>query len=297
MANRLRVVVLIHEFDDFANDGYLLSRVVQHWREAGNEVEIVRGIPSSPPAADVALLHANMTVVPAEYLELANRYPVVINGATTDISKRRVSQQILSATDDYAGPVIVKTDLNYGGRPELKQARQRGTPQTDPKDAHWNTVRSLTKYPILRSLRDVPAGVWQNPHLVVDKFTPERNAAGEFVLRIWIFLGDRSLHYSCISREPVIKSGTTLRREQLDRDDIPEHLRRRRRELGFDYGKFDYVQIDGQVQLLDANKTPGLGGRDAANSDNADKFRHLSEGLRHFLADKPSTAGEKVNPA
>jgi hypothetical protein len=296
MANRLRIAVLTHELDDFTTDGFLLNRIVQEWQQAGSEVVIVRGIPSSPPAADVALLHVNTTAVPAEYLELARHYPAVINAGTTDISKRRVSQQILSPTDDYAGPVIIKTDLNFGGRPESRQAALRGEP-SDAQPARWDTISSLRKYLILPSSRAVPPEVWQNPNLIVDKFTPERNADGEYVLRVWIFLGDRSLHYRCISRDPIIKSQNTLRREQLDRSDIPQHLRLRRRELGFDYGKFDYVQVDGQIQLLDANKTPGLGGRNETDPQNAEKFQHLSEGLQYFLADKGSTAGEKVGPA
>jgi hypothetical protein len=222
-------------------------------------------------------------VVPQQYLDFAKRYPVVINGATIDISKRRVSNQIVPRPDAYSGHVIIKTDANFGGRPEQRQAFQRGEVQ-DSQSSSWETAQTLAQYPIFRTPRDVPAGVWSNPHLVVDKFTPERNAAGEFVLRIWIFLGDRSLHYRCISAEPVIKSQNTIRREQLDRDDIPEELRRRRTELGFDYGKFDYVQVDGRAILLDANKTPGLNPKDDGASENTEKFRHLSQGLRYFLA-------------
>lgn len=284
MANRIRVAVLTHEFDDFAQDGYLLGRVCRAWQEDGIDVEVVRGTPDSPPAADAAVLHANMTKVPQQYLDFAKHYPVVINGATIDISKRRVSEQIVTRPDAYSGPVIIKTDANYGGRPEQKQAFQRGEPTDSQGTSSWEKVQTLAQYPIARSPRDVPIGVWSNPRLVVDKFTPEVNAAGEFVLRIWIFLGDRSLHYSCISKKPVIKSQNTVRRELLDRDAIPEELRRRRTELGFDYGKFDYVQIDGRAILLDANKTPGLNTRDEEAGENAEKFRHLSQGLRYFLA-------------
>lgn len=295
MANHLRVAVLTHEFDEFPGDGYLLTRLCPMWQGAGIGVGIVRGITDQAPAADVAVLHTNMTVVPPEYLEFSRRYPIVINGAATDISKRRVSEHIVSGPT-YPGAVIVKTNANYGGRPEARHAMLRGENQGRPQQPSWENARSLVRYSIFRSSRDVPPGVWKNPHLVVDKFLPERNAAGEFVLRIWIFLGDRSLHYSCISREPIIKSSNTLRREQLDRDDIPEELRRRRSELGFDYGKFDYVQINGKAHLIDANKTPGLVDRDDSNPENAAKFRHLSEGLKYFLADKHVADDDKVNP-
>jgi hypothetical protein len=297
MANRLRIAVLTHEFDDFENDGFLLGAVCSEWRRANMDVVVVRGLPEIPPVADVAVLHTNMTLVDPAYVELARQYPVAINGASTDISKRLVSQQIVTNPDDSSGPVIVKTNANFGGRPEVLQAMRRGQKQGSLEQATWGKVQSLANYRVFRSAREVPAPVWDNPHLVVDRFTPEQNSAGEFVLRIWIFLGDHSLHYCAISKQPIIKGSNTIRRDPLDRDAVPEEIRERRVELGFDYGKFDYVQVGGQARLLDANKTPGLRDRDRSNTDYDEPFRHLSEGLQHFLADKPSTAGEKVNPA
>ena len=41
--------------------------------------------------------------------------------------------------------------------------------------------------------------------------------------------------------------------------EAPEELQRFRAELGFDYGKFDYVMVDGHPVLLDANSTPYQG--------------------------------------
>jgi hypothetical protein len=38
---------------------------------------------------------------------------------------------------------------------------------------------------------------------------------------------------------------------------VPDELRQRRHELGFNYGKFDFVLHQGKANLLDANKTPG----------------------------------------
>jgi hypothetical protein len=293
MATRLRVAVLTHEMDDFHGEGYLLGRVCAAWRKAGHDVVVAQGM-KDPPAADVAVLHTDLTIVPPEYLEFAQRYPVVINGSTRDISKRVVSQQIVTQSDSYSGPVIVKTNANFGGKPEARKSVLRGEAPPTLEQVNWGNFRALAKYPILRSKHAVPDLVWTNPNLIVDKFTPERTPVGEFVLRIWIFLGDRSLHYRAISLEPNIKSSNTIRREQLDRNEIPEELRQRRAELGFDYGKFDYVQINGRAVLLDANKTPGLPGQDDSEQ-NAEKFQHLSEGVYHFLTDKADAASEKVS--
>ena len=59
-----------------------------------------------------------------------------------------------------------------------------------------------------------------------------------------------------ISDDPIVKAGSSGN-VQLEAA-IPEVLRARRSELGFDYGKFDYVLQAGQPVLLDANSTPGF---------------------------------------
>ena len=63
-------------------------------------------------------------------------------------------------------------------------------------------------------------------------------------------------------------------------DPVPEELRKIRAQLGFDYGKFDYGIVDGEVILYDVNRTPG---------SSADPRRHaetvelLCHGLRSAL--------------
>ena len=71
--------------------------------------------------ADLVLLHVNLSVVPDEYLELASRYPIVVNGKAKDIRKSTYSTLRVTRDDPYAGPVIVKSNLNYAGVPEAIQ--------------------------------------------------------------------------------------------------------------------------------------------------------------------------------
>ena len=42
-------------------------------------------------------------------------------------------------------------------------------------------------------------------------------------------------------------------------DEIPQSIREIRRASGFEYGKFDYTEVDGEVIVYDMNKTPALG--------------------------------------
>jgi hypothetical protein len=54
-------------------------------------------------------------------------------------------------------------------------------------------------------------------------------------------------------------------------------MRQRRRELGFDFGKLDFVLRDGKAVLLDANRTPAL------DEPELGRTAMLSEGLWSFL--------------
>lgn len=99
----------------------------------------------------------------------------------------------------------------------------------------------------------VPWPVWHNRHFVVERFLPERDG-DLYCLRTWTFLGDAYTHSRCWSPAPIIKARNVVRPEVLG--EVPDELWRLRRELGFDYGKFDYVVHDGRVGLYDANRTP-----------------------------------------
>jgi hypothetical protein len=87
------------------------------WQPAGIEVVLQQGL-RNPPEADLALLHVDLTAIPSDYLALAARYPRCLNLAVRDISKRHISRNLVGPDDGCDGPVIVKTDRNYGGRPE-----------------------------------------------------------------------------------------------------------------------------------------------------------------------------------
>jgi hypothetical protein len=252
---------------------------------------VVQGTEAPAPAADLAILHVDLTQVPSSYLELARKYPATINMHASDISKRHVSGALVKKGDAYGGQVIVKTDANCGGHPELKHALRRGEVSGPPGRQSWEARRALQNYPLFGTPEAVPAGVWSNPNLVVEHFTPERNEDGEFVVRMWVFLGSRSIHYCCISDEPVIKSGNTMRRELLTHLPVPHELQKRRSELGIDYGKFDYVLVEGKAVLIDANKTPGFPRSRSKSPEQDARIKHLSEGLLDFLS--PSQAEEQ----
>ena len=236
------------------------------WRACGFEIKVLRGL-AAHCDADLLIPHIDLTLLPAAYVALYDRYPRVVNRHLHDISKRVISRNLLAPTDNYAGEVIVKTNLNFGGNPE---ARMLAGPKTlrrrladaffprkpsSSRDCDWSSVKHFngSDYQIFSSLDKVPAGVFANDALVVERFLPERED-GLYHLRCYIFFGDQGYCSRVSAREPIVKGGNAIRREIVK---PPAELLAIRRELQVDYGKLDFVLRDGRVVLLDLNRTPG----------------------------------------
>jgi len=269
------IVLITHTYDNFRERSFLLGSLAGHWLDAGHDVSLAEGL-GNWPDGDVAVMHVDLSVVPAAYSEAARRYAVVVNGAATDVRKKRVSRHVVTQDDDWTGPVIIKTDLNYSGIPEMHAAqmfRRDGKPADLPPGPVVSTTRP---YPILRSLGEVPREVWANPGLVVERFLPEQDAHGYWV-RAWVFFGDRERCTRYRGTHPIVKTATIVGREPAP---VPEELRAERERLGFDYGKFDFVVHDGRATLFDANRTPSAPPSspeiDASNA-------HLAGGLESLM--------------
>lgn len=253
----------------------MLYALAERWQEAGHRVFIHYG-PGEPPPGDVAVLHLDLTVVPDEYRPLLARYPRVINGAVLDISKRRISANLVREDSDWDGPVIVKTDANAGGQPE-RALFQRGQTAGVPTDIPFGIA--LDFYGLHRSLREVPPAIWRIPSFVVEKFLTERDERG-FYIRIWTFFGDRERSSRSRGDSPIIKSQNMVERETVP---VPDAIRAWRARLGFDFGKFDYVIHQGTPILLDVNRTPSVPMGFTDDPRRAAGILSLADGISHYL--------------
>ncbi len=245
------IAILTHTYDDFPNRPYLLHGLAPHWVAAGHQVSAAEGLDKLPDA-DIAVLHVDQSLVPAAYAQALKRYPAVINGRALDIRKKLVSTQQLRSGDPWRGTVIVKTDLNRGGAPEMRHLHRLHEAGLPPDAALAGMAFSKEPYPILPSMADVPQAIWDNPGLVVERFLPERDPRG-YWMRVWVFLGQQERCTRYLSADPLVKAGNILARETVA---VPDEIRAQRERLGFDYGKFDFVVSDGKAVLLDANRTP-----------------------------------------
>lgn len=287
---KLRIAILMHERDSRHVVGrYIITLMAEHWRDDGHEVVFLFGTDTFLPA-DVVIVHVDLSVVPDSYLEFAARYPVAVNGRVTDIRKRTIGRDLtLEAGDAWTGPVIVKSDLNYGGLPERRRLDQAGDPRLlralRPHLSRWGlTPPSLgasgpASYRVLESLAEVPAAVFGDPALVVQKFLPERDGP-HYCVRHYSFLGDRSSCVRLRTAGPIVNGTNSAPVEPVD---IHPRIVELREELGFDYGKFDFVVVDGEAVLLDANKTIGCA-RNIVNDPELRRLRrYRADGLYSFL--------------
>ncbi|MES2981638.1 MAG: hypothetical protein V4727_04930 [Verrucomicrobiota bacterium] len=274
---RRHILILKHAEDCGAKHGGLIT-VLSKNLGLRYKVTTIKGVSDKLPPSDMIILHVDLTVVPDEYIQAVASHPLVINRNVKNISKRFYSELILEESSEYSGEVIVKTDANFGGRNEFKiQGDKNKTQQKED----WEFKEYLNDYPIYSNLKEVPNGVWKNPKLIVEKFLPEIDQNGNYLLRIWAFFGDQEIHYVNYSGEKVIKSWNKNGYQMIPNEQIPIELRKIREKMEIHYGKFDYVMKNGKPILYDVNKTPG-GGRIKLNSDQiTENILTLTKGIKN----------------
>jgi hypothetical protein len=282
-----RIVVITHEYDQFLTRArfwqrrsgyYLLYNVLTAMARRGHSWRVAVG--ARAPAGDLAILHVDATFVAAEYLALAQQYQVAINFGAADISKKQVSGAALTRGMDWAGQVMVKSNLNFMGSPEAehnKRALERGRAPPHP------ALAPPAGYVVLPSVDAVDAAAWDDPACVVERFVPELDEQG-YALRTWVFMGAAERCSRHVSREKIVKAYNSISRTAVA---VPDALRAERKRLGFDYGKFDFVMHKGVPVLLDANRTPGRPPATGAAARARAEF--LADGLEQFLQNPRST--------
>lgn len=281
-----RIAILTHQQQGLAPLSHLGYILRESWIPQGRVAVVQQGL-KAPPEAEIAFLHVDLTQTPEPYRRLAGRYARCVNRDATDNSKRRVSRSLLGPEDAYDGPVLVKTDLNHAGVPErhltqacagrwqrLAERVRRSLPPA------WTGCLRDDRYLLFERRSEVPDWVWRAPGLVVERFFVERREAF-YAMHMWYFLGDRDQVATSLATEPLVKGENTVQRLP-PHEDVPPALRERRRELGFDYGKFDFVMVEGEPILLDANRTPHAS-RGGLSERGRAICRHLAPGIDWFL--------------
>lgn len=248
---------------------YVIDLLTVEWQKMGFDVQMLSGT-GNMQSADVLIPHLDLTIIPHDYCMFMERYPRVINKEVVDISKSRISSNLLRKNDSYGGPVIVKTDRNYGGLPEAHLGIDSDRDQLDLSTflekvatkvgkkltgrVPWKYVRYLktSEYPLFLSIQAVPKGIFKNKSLVVEKYRPERENKN-YVVRYCYFFGDKEISFLLRSSERNVKISNAFHIEEVP---TPQEIHLMRHKMGFEFGKFDYTINEGEVVLFDANRTP-----------------------------------------
>jgi hypothetical protein len=279
------LVILVHPFDEFWNSRYWFAAAAESLRHRGVHIEVCAD-PTRCPIADASIIHVDQTRVAPEFIRAAKRSRHAINIHTADISKRAVCAHILARTDAWDGPVIVKTDRNSAGMKEAVAARQRSWPSRIARSLHrrmpWYLRAELggKDYRIFTSIRDVPSLVWHSPWLVVERFYPEPEGA-LFLLRSCVFFDSASISLIRRGNEPIVRPPFPCH-AQVSFDPPPPEVSARARDLGFEYGKFDFTLHNGRPIIFDCNRTPT---GPSYTQEQFDSFgEHLANGLLAWWA-------------
>lgn len=284
-----RIVILTHQQQGLSPGAFLHRIAFEHWRAEGIEVLLQQGLKQAPPAP-LAILHVDLTRMPDAYARLADSYPRCLNGRLLDISKRCVSDGLLTREDPYDGPVVVKTDLNHAGLPERRLALALGGRRAALAEGLRARLPSRLsgrlpgdRYRLYARKEAVPAWVWRSPALVVERLRSER-IDGLHAMNMYYFLGAVGCIATSLSSDPLVKARNTVRRLPLH-ETVPAELLAARRRLGMDYGKIDYVLEPDGPRLLDANPTPHQG--PAGMSDRGREIcRRLAAGIDSFFDER-----------
>ncbi|MGH7386647.1 MAG: hypothetical protein ACREKG_15825, partial [Candidatus Rokuibacteriota bacterium] len=138
---------------------------------------------------------------------------------------------------------------------------------------------SWRDYIVFDRLADVPAFWFRDRHAVVERFRPEMDD-DLYCLRMYQFLGDRWRCSRLASPHPLVKAGTSVR---VDRIEPHPEIVAWREALEMDYGKLDYVIHEGEVVLLDVNKTTGAS-RHLGDAELRSMRRYQAEGLYGYFS-------------
>jgi hypothetical protein len=283
------IAILCHEAARSGYQGrFVIHDLADIWREWGFEVRFMYGTSDAIPA-DILFVHVDLSVVPEEYIEFASTYPVTINAGIRDIRKSVVSPNLISDKDAWAGPVVVKSDFNFGGAPERRVenggrwALWRMQAKFDRLFRRLGFKGGRDEYEIYDTLSAVPESRLRNDKLVVEKFRPQL-IDGLYHLQIYQFLGN---HWVCTrlrSKDPIVKSRNAVTAEAIEPH---EDIEQWRKSLKMDFGKLDYVVVDGEAILLDVNKTIGSTTRTLSQKMGDGAFaknrQRLAQGIYDFI--------------
>ena len=275
-----KIAVLFHQdMKPSSLEYYEIGHMARYWREGGYEVAYLFG-PDTSVRADICIVHVDLSVVPDAYIDFAYRFPVVLNGKITDIRKSRLSRYLVTPDCGFDGPVIVKTDLNYAGRPERSLTHNRLTLFAQDVVAPFlrraGRIVRHHHYRVYDRFSQVPKKYVESEDFVIERYLPEI-VDGLRCVNYYKFFGDQHDCARSCSEDAVVVGCNTVRRVDID---VSEEVVDYRKELGIDFGKIDFCLHQGRAVIIDVNKTVG---RSRRSNVPLEQVLRRANGIRQYL--------------
>ena len=265
---------------------WAMCGITQIWREWGASILVCSDKNFRWKGADIWWNHFDSTYIPPRLRErIGALNEPVINGQLLDISKRRISRNLVDASSDWDGPVIVKSNFNSAGKADrslLREARSRlgWLPASFSRRrlglGDFSLKEAVDSYQVYSGYSEVPNEVRDDPSFVVERFYEDRRGE-HYSIRMMEKLGNATDSSRMFSDSPFVKSTTALGWEMIDTDPRVVEMAT---AMGVDYGKIDYLVQGDDVIIVDVNRTPAI------TSQGQERRRFLSSlavGIQDFL--------------
>ncbi len=283
------LLVTCHPNDRFMTGGYLLHAMLMALKHSRVTLKVQRHWDERPPA-DLVIPHIDLTVWPETLTDFLAHYPNVVNRRLTDISKRRISRYLVERNDAWDGPVIAKSDSNYGGFIDRKNLAVDAAPAAAAPKPSLPVHHG--RYIVYPSIKSVPGFVWKDPAMVVERFLAERK--GElYGLRQLMVCDNRFVTRHQWSTDPVVKGESVVER-RIIYDPPPPEVRAAIDEHGVDFGKVDFTIVDGRAYVFDIARTPT---GPILIKEHPDVIAFLARGLHTLLARKSDRLPDPAQPS
>jgi hypothetical protein len=243
---------------------YLIHQHSTIWKEDGFDVRHFRKPEEANRICDLVIVHSDVSCIDPAWLTPLKNHKLVLNRNVVNIRKTHVSDLILTQDSNWAGPVVIKTDLNNNGKPERWVLDRKGF-----KRGVLNPFRD--HYSFLNSISEVPQSIWRNPNYVVEQFQKE-SWGDDFATTSATIFGDE---VSCVKlggKDWEVKAKKATNWERIPT--VPDEVIQKRKSLGLDYGKIDYTQNADGIHIFDINKTIG---RITLHSEHESNGRRLTK--------------------
>ena len=284
----MQIAVLFRKIDEGIDlSCYTIHHIAEFWRARGLNVVYVFGVEKHVPA-DLIIVHIDFSIVPQEYIDYAANYPIALNAQLRNVCKSEFSESLLEPDSDWDGKVIVKSNLNHGGIQEQIHRAALNQPSLDVYRRAVSKAKRMMgwepqfldpyDYKIFDDVSRVPRPWFRASNAIIEKFLPEIDD-DLYHIRMFQVLGDHWVCERLASPDPIVKGGNCIDVESVEPEKEVFEWRNR---LKLDYGKLDYVVINGKPILLDINKTTGATGL-INKKENDKKRRHLSEGIFSYF--------------